>query len=63
MNTQLRLIENSGTWRLDDHTRAVGRAGVAQARAALQDATRRTVAPETDSAASGRAGRSAGKAA
>lgn len=27
-------------WRLDDHTKAVGRKGIAKARAALRDATR-----------------------
>ncbi len=37
---QLTLIENTGIdWRLDDHTRAVGRAGLAQARAALATAS------------------------
>ncbi|MCP3853312.1 MAG: hypothetical protein GY745_22545 [Actinomycetia bacterium] len=37
---QLTLIENTGIdWRLDDYTRAVGRAGLAQARAALAAAS------------------------
>ncbi len=41
---QLMLIdpdEASGDWQLDDHTRTVGQAGVAQAREALRDALRR----------------------
>ncbi len=33
---QLSLIETPRAWRLDERTRAVGRAGVAQARAALR---------------------------
>ncbi|MBM3683571.1 MAG: hypothetical protein FJW83_03370 [Actinobacteria bacterium] len=36
MTRQLRLLDPTTVdWRLDDHTRAVGRAGVARARAAL----------------------------
>ena len=43
---QLTLIESpAADWQLDEHTRAVGRAGLAQARAALAAAT-----PEADSA-------------
>jgi hypothetical protein len=43
MNTsQLVLIDNegarSGAWRLDEHTREVGRRGVAEARRALAEA-------------------------
>jgi hypothetical protein len=33
--TQLSLIDTPKTWRLDERTRATGRAGLAQARAAL----------------------------
>ncbi|HKE75799.1 MAG TPA: hypothetical protein VKB57_19435 [Acidimicrobiales bacterium] len=33
--TQLSLIDTPSPWRLDDHTREVGRAGIARARAAL----------------------------
>jgi len=36
-NAQLTLIDTPRTWRLDDRTRAVGRAGIARARAALRD--------------------------
>lgn len=35
-------------WRLDERTREVGRQGLAAARAALQDATRRAEAREHD---------------
>ena len=35
-NSQLSLIQTPRAWRLDERTRAVGRAGVAQARAALR---------------------------
>ncbi|MCP5029864.1 MAG: hypothetical protein GY929_26635 [Actinomycetia bacterium] len=43
---QLTLIDTTGIdWRLDDHTRAVGRAGLAQARAALAAAV-----PESETA-------------
>jgi hypothetical protein len=56
MNTQLRLIEAATPWRLDERTREIGRAGVAQARAALRDASRRATpadpaAPTTPKAA------------
>jgi hypothetical protein len=40
-NGQLSLIQAPLAWRLDEHTRAVGRAGVARARAALRDGARR----------------------
>jgi hypothetical protein len=33
--TQLSLIDTPSPWRLDEHTREVGRAGIARARAAL----------------------------
>jgi hypothetical protein len=33
--TQLSLIDTPRTWRLDERTRATGRAGIARARAAL----------------------------
>lgn len=38
MARQLTLLENPPSWRLDDHTRAVGRRGLAEARASLQAA-------------------------
>jgi hypothetical protein len=38
MARQLTLLETPPSWRLDDHTRAVGRRGVAEARASLQAA-------------------------
>lgn len=34
--TQLTLIDTPTAWRLDDHTREVGREGIARARAALR---------------------------
>jgi hypothetical protein len=34
--TQLTLIDTPTAWRLDDHTREVGRDGIARARAALR---------------------------
>lgn len=40
MNTQLRLLDSNRTWRLDERTREIGRAGVAQARAALRESAR-----------------------
>jgi hypothetical protein len=36
MTKQLTLIDTPKAWRLDERTRAVGREGVAQARAALR---------------------------
>ncbi len=39
----LRLVADD--WRLDEHTREVGRRGLAEARAALQAAARRAAAP------------------
>lgn len=35
-NAQLSLIQTPRSWRLDERTREVGRAGIAQARAALR---------------------------
>jgi hypothetical protein len=44
MSDQLRLLEPSeSSWRLDERTKAIGRRGLAQARAALQAAR----APQT----------------
>jgi hypothetical protein len=37
-NTQLTLLETPPDWRLDEDTREIGRAGVAQAREALRAA-------------------------
>ncbi len=43
MTRQLVLIESSeADWRLDEHTREVGRAGIAEARQALAEAVRRS---------------------
>jgi hypothetical protein len=42
---QLRLIEViPNDWRLDEHTKEVGRQGIAAARAALEQAARRSAA-------------------
>jgi hypothetical protein len=41
MERQLALLEPEPDWRLDEQTREVGRAGVAQARAALRAAAGR----------------------
>ena len=35
-NAQLTLIDTPRSWKLDEHTREVGREGIAQARAALR---------------------------
>ena len=43
---QLVLVDTPRTWRLDDHTREVGREGLARARAALRDGLRRRPAPD-----------------
>lgn len=51
--TQLRLLEitDPDHWRLDERTRAIGRRGVAKARAALREsAERRLGRPTTDPA-------------
>lgn len=50
MTKQLRLIEPTDTWRLDDETRQIGRKGLAQARKALQDSRPRYAAPQTQAA-------------
>jgi hypothetical protein len=52
MERQLVLIEEAPEWRLDEHTREVGRAGLAQARKALREALRRS--SETGSAGNAR---------
>jgi hypothetical protein len=45
MKEQLVLVEPpAGRWRIDDHTRDVGRKGVEQARRALAEAIRRRAA-------------------
>jgi hypothetical protein len=42
---QLTLLEvTPDDWRLDEHTKQVGRQGIAAARAALEQASRRTAA-------------------
>jgi hypothetical protein len=51
-NAQLSLIDTPRPWRLDDRTRAVGREGIARARAALRDGrharTQDPPSPRTD---------------
>lgn len=49
MERQLALLEERPDWRIDDATRAVGRLGLAAARASLQEARRRAAA-ERDAA-------------
>jgi hypothetical protein len=44
MERQLVLLEQEPEWRLDEHTREVGRAGLAKARAALREAAQRSAA-------------------
>jgi hypothetical protein len=46
MQRQLVLIEleDDNDWRLDEHTKDIGRQGLADARKALADARRRTAA-------------------
>jgi hypothetical protein len=44
MERQLILLETEPEWRLDEQTREVGRAGVAQARAALRAAAAKRAA-------------------
>jgi hypothetical protein len=44
MARQLRLLEADTDWRLDERTRELGLKGVAAARKALVEATRRTAA-------------------
>ncbi len=52
MTSQLRLLDPSTVdWRLDEHTRAVGRAGVARARAALQAVRAARLAREAEAEA------------
>jgi hypothetical protein len=51
----LRLVDDE--WRIDEHTREVGRRGLAEARAALAAATRRAAAGA--GLAPGRSGRAA----
>ena len=51
MSKQLRLIDNTASsWRLDEHTREVGRKGLAEARRALRDSRPRYAAPDTKAA-------------
>jgi hypothetical protein len=52
---QLSLIETPRAWRLDERTRAVGRAGIAQARAALREGARSSTADAPRAARSKRA--------
>lgn len=50
MSDQLRLIEPSTEWRLDDETRQIGRKGIADARRALRDSRARYAAPQAEAA-------------
>ncbi|MEO9224343.1 MAG: hypothetical protein ABI276_05065 [Acidimicrobiales bacterium] len=50
---QLALLESPPDWRLDEQTKAVGRRGVAQARAALEAAIGRHVAADATSTTDG----------
>ncbi|MEM7287498.1 MAG: hypothetical protein AAF480_14195 [Actinomycetota bacterium] len=51
MSKQLRLIDNTaGTWRLDEHTKQVGRKGLAEARRALRESRPQYTAPDTQAA-------------
>ena len=60
-NAQLSLIDTPRSWRLDDRTRAVGREGIARARAALRDGRHaRTQDPPPPRAGGGHASRGAG---
>jgi hypothetical protein len=47
MKRQLALLEDTPTvWRLDEHTREVGRQGIARAREALRQVERTDAAPD-----------------
>ena len=50
MSKQLRLIDNTTTWRLDERTKEVGRKGLAEARRALRESRPRYTAPDTQAA-------------
>ena len=47
MTMQLTLINTPKAWRLDKHTREVGREGVAKARAALREGRQRSPVTST----------------
>jgi hypothetical protein len=55
-NAQLTLIDTPRSWKLDQHTREVGREGIARARAALRDG-RHTATASRSSPPRPRAGR------
>ena len=50
MSKQLRLIDTTASWRLDEHTREIGRKGLAEARQALRDSRPQYAAPDTKAA-------------
>lgn len=54
MSNQLRLIDTTGgparAWRLDEHTRQVGRNGIAAAREALRRSHPRYASPTSQAA-------------
>ena len=61
-NQQLTLLEPAGVpapLQLDEHTRRVGLAGVAEARAILAESRRRRLAREAEAAEARRPGRAA----
>jgi hypothetical protein len=43
---QLVLVDTPRTWRLDEHTREIGREGLARARAAMRDSLRHRPSPD-----------------
>jgi hypothetical protein len=51
MARQLKLIDpKTVDWRLDEHTKEVGRQGIAAARRALEEAARRAAVPQPKAA-------------
>ncbi len=50
MSNQLRLIDTTASWRLDEHTKEIGRKGLAEARRALRDSRPQYTAPEAKAA-------------
>lgn len=50
MSNQLRLIDTTASWRIDEHTKEVGRKGLAEARRALRDSRPGYAVPETKAA-------------
>lgn len=63
MERQLLLLDTEPDWRLDEQTRAAGRAGIAEARRALQSALRRAETRAAERGGGGSAGVDGRKAA